>query len=124
MQELFSTSGTVKRLVLPPTKTLAIVEYADAAEARKAFRGLAYKRFHNVPIYLEWAPSDIFSAPAPSQVPSVTGLIMYSIWCPPLLFLKEEAQGLLVGCSCLSHRHCSSIKARSSVNSVPPLAQR
>ncbi len=67
-QELFSSCGTVKRLVLPPTKTLAIVEFAEAAEARSAFRGLAYKRFHHVPIYLEWAPSDIFTAAVPPQV--------------------------------------------------------
>lgn len=68
VQELFSSCGTVKRLVLPPTKTLAIVEFAEAGEARSAFRGLAYKRFHHVPIYLEWAPSNIFKAPAPPKV--------------------------------------------------------
>ena len=33
----------------------------------RAFKGLAYKRYHHVPIYLEWAPKDIFRADAPKQ---------------------------------------------------------
>ena len=53
------------RLVLPPTKTLALVEFGEAADARRAFKGLAYKRFQNIPLYLEWAPAGIFNADAP-----------------------------------------------------------
>jgi hypothetical protein len=53
------------RLVLPPTKTLALVEYSEAADARRAFKGLAYKRFQTVPLYLEWAPAGLFNADAP-----------------------------------------------------------
>ena len=37
---------------------------ADMQEARAAFSGLAYKRFQHVPLYLEFAPRDIFDAPA------------------------------------------------------------
>ena len=31
----------------------------------RAFRSLAYKRYQHVPIYLEWAPANIFRADAP-----------------------------------------------------------
>lgn len=38
----------------------------------RAFKTLAYRRFHHVPLYLEWAPRDIFSrAPAPAPALSV-----------------------------------------------------
>ena len=65
MQELFGGFGELLRLVLPPTKTLALVEYAESADARRAFKSLAYKRFQNIPLYLEWAPAEIFNADAP-----------------------------------------------------------
>jgi multiple RNA-binding domain-containing protein 1 len=51
-------------LVLPPTKVLALVEYGEPQEARSAFKTLAYKKFHHVPLYLEWAPKEIFSVSA------------------------------------------------------------
>ncbi len=28
-------------------------------------RSLAYKKYHHVPLYLEWAPADVFTTPAP-----------------------------------------------------------
>jgi multiple RNA-binding domain-containing protein 1 len=45
-----------KRILLPPSKTAALVEYGHATDARRAFRRLAYKKFKHVPLYLEWAP--------------------------------------------------------------------
>lgn len=57
--------GGVARLVLPDTKTLAVVEWLEATDARKAFKGLAYKRYQHVPIYVEWAPEGVFSGDAP-----------------------------------------------------------
>lgn len=32
---------------------------------RRAFKALAYTRFQRVPLYLEWAPAQVFSRPAP-----------------------------------------------------------
>lgn len=57
---LFVKFGSVAKCLLPPTHSLAIVEFTHAQEARQAFKSLAYKRFKNVPLYLEWAPADIF----------------------------------------------------------------
>ncbi len=39
---------------------LGIVEFVEPAEARTAFKRLAYSRFKNLPLYLEWAPEDTF----------------------------------------------------------------
>jgi multiple RNA-binding domain-containing protein 1 len=58
--------GGVARLVLPDTHTLAVVEWLEAADARKAFKGLAYKRYKHVPIYVEWAPEGVFTEDAPA----------------------------------------------------------
>eukprot|EP00804_Cyclotella_cryptica_P003228 CCRYP_010471-RA/>CCRYP_010471-RA protein AED:0.31 eAED:0.31 QI:168/1/1/1/1/1/2/2028/893 len=44
------------RILLPPSKTAALVEYGHATDARRAFRRLAYTKFKHIPLYLEWAP--------------------------------------------------------------------
>ena len=58
LRQLFSKHGEVNRFVVPPTKVMALVEYADKLKAKRAFRGLAYKRYKRVPLYLEWAPEN------------------------------------------------------------------
>ncbi len=74
------------RVVLPPSHTIALVELSLPQEARAAFRSLAYRRFHNEPLYLEvcarssvcggsllqWAPAKVFKPiPAPAAAPAV-----------------------------------------------------
>lgn len=61
-QDMFSRSGEVLRLVLPPTHVLALIEYQEPAAARAAFAALAYKRLRGAPMYLEWAPANIWAA--------------------------------------------------------------
>ena len=61
IQEVFGKAGVVAKLVLPETKTLAVVEYQKPGEARHAFKSLAFKRFQSAPLFIEWAPKDIFS---------------------------------------------------------------
>lgn len=57
LKKLFQGVGDAPaRILLPPSRTIALVKYAHAVDARKAFRKLAYKRFKHVPLYLEWAP--------------------------------------------------------------------
>lgn len=46
---------------------VGIVEFAEPAEARTAFKKLAYSKFFNVPLYLEWAPIGVFNRPASKQ---------------------------------------------------------
>ena len=43
-------------ILLPPSRTIAVVEYRHGNDAKSAFRKLAYRRFKSVPLYLEWAP--------------------------------------------------------------------
>ncbi|BBN20258.1 multiple RNA-binding domain-containing protein 1 [Marchantia polymorpha subsp. ruderalis] len=62
---MFSAHGSIGRVILPPTKTLAVVEYLEAAEASRAFKSLAYKRFQHVPLYLEWAPEQLLKEHVP-----------------------------------------------------------
>lgn len=64
IRDKFAKFGELGRVVLPPHGVTAIVEYLDPSEARKGFRGLAYSKFHNTPLYLEWAPQNSFTREA------------------------------------------------------------
>ena len=43
---------------MPPSGLAALVEFAGSINAKKAFKGVAYSRFGDRPLYLEWAPVD------------------------------------------------------------------
>ncbi|XP_051017564.1 probable RNA-binding protein 19 [Acomys russatus] len=60
LQEIFGRFGSLGRVLLPEGGITAIVEFLEPQEARKAFRHLAYSKFHHVPLYLEWAPIGVF----------------------------------------------------------------
>lgn len=64
LQVIFVKFGLLGRLVLPPSGVTALVEYLDAGEAKKAFSKLAYSKFKNLPLYLEWAPENTFKTAA------------------------------------------------------------
>ncbi|KAJ8285605.1 hypothetical protein GJAV_G00028760 [Gymnothorax javanicus] len=67
LEALFSPHGSLGRVVLPPSGLTAIVEFLEPTEAKRAFTKLAYTKFQHVPLYLEWAPMGVFSAPLPSK---------------------------------------------------------
>uniref|UniRef100_A0A8C7LDH0 RNA binding motif protein 19 n=1 Tax=Oncorhynchus kisutch TaxID=8019 RepID=A0A8C7LDH0_ONCKI len=67
LEELFSPHGTLGRVLLPPAGLTAIIEYLEPTEAKQAFTRLAYSKFQHVPLYLEWAPTGVFSAAMPSK---------------------------------------------------------
>ncbi|KAK2509982.1 hypothetical protein MC885_004954 [Smutsia gigantea] len=67
LQETFGRFGSLGRVLLPEGGITAIVEFLEPLEARKAFRQLAYSKFHHTPLYLEWAPVDVFSSSAPQK---------------------------------------------------------
>ena len=52
------------RILMPPTGTIAIVEFAQAPQARAAFASLAYRRVKDSILYLEKAPKDVFTTAA------------------------------------------------------------
>jgi len=45
------------------------VEFIEPAEARAAFKKLAYTQFRGMPLYLEWAPLDTFKSKADGKLP-------------------------------------------------------
>ncbi|CAO2832043.1 unnamed protein product [Amaranthus hypochondriacus] len=59
LSNMFGKFGSIDKIILPPTKTLALVIFLEPAEARAAIKGLSYKRYKDAPLYLEWAPSNI-----------------------------------------------------------------
>ncbi|KAL0352641.1 UNVERIFIED_CONTAM: putative RNA-binding protein 19 [Sesamum angustifolium] len=73
LSNMFGKFGSLDRIVLPPTKTLALVIFLEPAEARAAFKGLAYKRYKDAPLYLEWAPGNILSPTSPVGDNKVVG---------------------------------------------------
>ena len=56
LTKVFHDKNPPQRILLPPSRTVAMVEYEHSSDARRAFRKLAYRRFKHVPLYLEWAP--------------------------------------------------------------------
>ncbi|KAI5358235.1 Putative RNA recognition motif domain, nucleotide-binding alpha-beta plait domain superfamily [Septoria linicola] len=62
LKRLFDEQGDVKRFLMPPAGTIAIVEYSNAAQCKVAFGTLAYRRVKSSVLFLEKAPKDVFSA--------------------------------------------------------------
>lgn len=61
LKQRFEKYGEIKRFLLPPEcKVTALIEMKNRVDAKKAFTGLAYSRIHSQPLYLEWAPVDVF----------------------------------------------------------------
>ncbi|MES1920856.1 hypothetical protein MHBO_002480, partial [Bonamia ostreae] len=68
IEEVFTKHGAVDRILVPPSKALAIILFMDFLDAKKAYQLLAYRKFKNVPLYLEWAPENIFSSKSNVQM--------------------------------------------------------
>ena len=62
LRHMFQEYGKVTRLLMPPSGTMAIIEFAVAPEARAAFKSLAYRRIKDSILFLEFAPKDLFRA--------------------------------------------------------------
>lgn len=61
LKKLFEAHGTVTKLLMPPSGTIAILEFEQANQARSAFGTLAYRKFKDSILFLEKAPKDLFS---------------------------------------------------------------
>lgn len=61
LKRLFAEHGDVKRLLIPPSGLVAIVEYANAAQGKSAFDALAYHRVKSGSLLLDKAPIDLFA---------------------------------------------------------------
>ncbi|EME45954.1 hypothetical protein DOTSEDRAFT_168162 [Dothistroma septosporum NZE10] len=62
LKRLFEEQGDVHKFLMPPAGTIAIVEFANAAQCKAAFGTLAYRRVKSSMLFLEKAPKDLFTA--------------------------------------------------------------
>ena len=60
LKVLFGKFGDLNRLILTPNKSMGLIDFVDPAQARLAFKNIAYTKFKDVPLYLEWAPLNVF----------------------------------------------------------------
>ncbi|KAH9887035.1 hypothetical protein C8Q73DRAFT_748774 [Cubamyces lactineus] len=65
IRALFEPHGELRRVLVPPAGTLAVVEFVHPDEGRKAFRAVAYRRLGNSVIYLEKGPEGMFITDEP-----------------------------------------------------------
>lgn len=68
IQPLFNKFGLIGRIVLPPSGVTALIEFLEPTEARAAFKRLAYSKFKDLPLYLEWAPENTFKSAATKPI--------------------------------------------------------
>jgi multiple RNA-binding domain-containing protein 1 len=61
LKKMFEEFGQILRVLMPPSGTIAIVEFAQAPQARAAFASLAYRRMQNSVLFLEKAPKGLFT---------------------------------------------------------------
>lgn len=60
LKKLFEAHGQIKKLLMPPSGTIAIVEYDQDDHAKSAFGSLAYRKFKDSILFLEKAPKNLF----------------------------------------------------------------
>lgn len=70
LRSLFEQYGQLIRLLMPPSGTIAIVEFARPDEAQRAFKSLAYRKLGDSILFLEKAPKDLFETPAAPPKPA------------------------------------------------------
>ena len=61
LNALFSAYGSVCHMLVPPSGTIAIVGFDRADDAGAAFKGLAYKKVRDSVLFLERAPTRLFT---------------------------------------------------------------
>ncbi|EME30124.1 RNA-binding protein [Galdieria sulphuraria] len=58
--DLFMKFGALRQVIMAPSCLIGLVEFIEANDAKRAYRALAYSKFKDRPLYLEWASQDIF----------------------------------------------------------------
>ncbi|KAG5977703.1 hypothetical protein E4U55_006596 [Claviceps digitariae] len=84
IRKLFEEHGQVLKVLMPPTGTIAIVQYAQSNQAKAAFGKLAYRRIKDSVLFLEKGPKDLLregiSTPASQLVDQhVSGVQKFSV---------------------------------------------
>ena len=72
LKTLFEVHGNITKLLMPPSGTIAIIDFENAAQASSAVSGLAYRKFKDSVLFLEKAPKGLFNGVAGNQEKSNT----------------------------------------------------
>lgn len=72
LKKLFEAYGSVSKVLMPPSGTIAIVELEQAPQARSAFKALSYRKFKDSILFLEKAPKGVLetSGNLPKELPN------------------------------------------------------
>ncbi|KAI6783247.1 Multiple RNA-binding domain-containing protein-like protein [Emericellopsis cladophorae] len=62
LRTLFEESGPVLRVLMPPSGTIAVVQFAQATHAKAAFGKLAYRRIKDSVLFLEKGPKGLLTS--------------------------------------------------------------
>lgn len=65
IRAMFEKFGSVLQVLMPQSGTIAIVQFANAPEGKRAFAALCYSRIKDSILYLEKAPESIFVGQQP-----------------------------------------------------------
>lgn len=90
--KMFGEFGELRRVLMPPAGTIAIVEFVQAPIARAAYSSMAYRRFRNTVLFLEKAPKDLLD---PGFVPAGTSTAPTTGTGPDTKVPKVSAQEFL-----------------------------
>ncbi len=90
LRNMFEEFGQVLRVLMPPTGSTAIVEFAQPTHARAAFTSLAYRRVKDSVLFLEKAPKDLFTVAGSNATAAPSG-----VSGPKLAHSKLSASDLL-----------------------------
>lgn len=91
LRKMLEEHGQVRRLLMPPSGTIAIVEFAQANQARSAFSACAYRKMKDSILFLEWAPKDLFTGNTASTAKPTT--VSATVISAPKLSTSELLQG-------------------------------
>jgi len=61
LRKLFEPHGSITRLLMPPSGTIAVIEFGQRDHARSAFSSLAYRKFKDSILFLEKAPKGLLN---------------------------------------------------------------
>ncbi|CAJ0931508.1 unnamed protein product, partial [Mesorhabditis belari] len=60
LERMFSRHGGCEKIIFPERGISALIVMGNKVDAKKVFQSLAYSRFRTKPLFLEWAPGDVF----------------------------------------------------------------
>ncbi|KAJ2904078.1 Multiple RNA-binding domain-containing protein 1 [Zalerion maritima] len=68
LRTVYEPHGEVRRVLMPPTGTIAIVEFAHPSQAKVAYMKTGYQKFKDSVLFLEKAPKSLLKTP-PKKLP-------------------------------------------------------